>query len=136
MWLFTSRNIAKNSSSRPSGTSKQLMNRTISSPLRRSLHIYAITARSYTYVVATRQARNANEKPASDTGRVAQRRRTRTAIVEATRALVAAGDRPSIDDIAAAADVSRRTIYMYFPTVDQLLLDATAGLLSDATVNA
>jgi len=69
-------------------------------------------------------------------GRAAQRRRTRAAIVAATRALVAEGKTPSIDEIAAAADVSRRTIYMYFPTVDQLLLDATVALLSEATVDA
>jgi len=57
-------------------------------------------------------------------GRVAQRRRTRRAIVEATSRLLAAGADPSISEIAAAADVSRRTIYTYFPTLDQLLLDA------------
>jgi AcrR family transcriptional regulator len=63
-------------------------------------------------------------------GREAQRRRTRAAIVAATRGLVADGRTPSIDEIAAAAEVSRRTIYLHFPTLDQLLLDATAGLLS------
>jgi AcrR family transcriptional regulator len=57
-------------------------------------------------------------------GRAAQRRRTRRAIVEATSRLLAAGADPSINEIAAAADVSRRTIYTYFPTLDQLLLDA------------
>jgi AcrR family transcriptional regulator len=74
-------------------------------------------------------------EPASS-GRAAQRRRTRAAIVAATRQLVADGKTPSIDEIAAAADVSRRTIYMYFPTVDQLLLDATVALLSEATIDA
>ena len=74
-------------------------------------------------------------QPASS-GREAQRRRTRNAIVAATRELVAEGKTPSIDEIAAAADVSRRTIYMYFPTVDQLLLDATVSLLTEATVDA
>ena len=69
-------------------------------------------------------------------GRAAQRRRTRAAIVAATRELVAEGKTPSIDEIAVAADVSRRTIYMYFPTVDQLLLDATVALLSEATIDA
>ena len=63
-------------------------------------------------------------------GRVAQRRRTRRAIVEATSRLLAAGADPSINDIAAAADVSRRTIYTYFPTLDQLLLDATVGAMN------
>jgi len=64
------------------------------------------------------------------TGRVAQRRRTRKAIVDAASALLAAGADPSIGDIAAAADVSRRTIYTHFPTLDQLLLDAAAGAMS------
>jgi AcrR family transcriptional regulator len=59
-----------------------------------------------------------------DTGRVAQRRRTRKAIVAAAAELVAEGRTPSIMEIAAAADVSRRTIYMYFPTLEQLLVDA------------
>ena len=63
-------------------------------------------------------------------GRSAQRRRTRAAIVSATAELIAGGRTPSIDEIAAAAEVSRRTIYLHFPTLDQLLLDATAGLLS------
>ena len=63
-------------------------------------------------------------------GRAAQRRRTRRAIVEATSRLLAAGADPSINDIAAAADVSRRTIYTYFPTLDQLLLDATVGAMN------
>jgi AcrR family transcriptional regulator len=66
------------------------------------------------------------------TGRVAQRRRTRKAIVEATAALLADGKTPSINDIADAADVSRRTVYMHFPTLEQLLLDATVGALSAA----
>jgi AcrR family transcriptional regulator len=68
-------------------------------------------------------------------GRVAQRNRTRKAIVEAAMQLVAAGRTPSIAEIAEAAQVSRRTIYMYFPTVEQLLLDATAGVLSATTID-
>jgi AcrR family transcriptional regulator len=64
------------------------------------------------------------------TGRVAQRRRTRKAIVDAATALLASGADPSIGDIAAAADVSRRTIYTHFPTLDQLLFDAAAGAMS------
>ena len=56
-------------------------------------------------------------------------------IVAATRQLISEGKTPSIDEIASAADVSRRTIYMYFPTLDQLLLDATVGLLSESAVD-
>jgi AcrR family transcriptional regulator len=63
-------------------------------------------------------------------GRAAQRRRTRKAIVDATAQLISTGADPSVSDIAAAADVSRRTIYTYFPSLDQLLLDATLGALS------
>ncbi|HZC74228.1 MAG TPA: TetR/AcrR family transcriptional regulator [Jatrophihabitans sp.] len=70
----------------------------------------------------------------SSSGRVAQRRRTREAILAATKRLLADGHTPSIDEIASDADVSRRTIYMYFPTLDQLLVDATSGLLSERTV--
>jgi AcrR family transcriptional regulator len=63
-------------------------------------------------------------------GRVAQRRRTRKAIVEATAALLAGGAAPSVNDIAMAADVSRRTVYLHFPTLDQLILDATLGAMN------
>src|SRR6478752_5765931 len=70
-----------------------------------------------------------------ETGRFRQRRRTRAAIVGATAALVRSGVTPSVGDIAEAADVSRRTVYAYFPTLEQLLLDATLGLLSQSAVD-
>lgn len=65
-----------------------------------------------------------------DAGRVAQRRRTRRAIVAATTELLRAGIEPSVNEIAERADVSRRTVYLHFPTLDQLVLDATIGILS------
>jgi AcrR family transcriptional regulator len=70
-----------------------------------------------------------------ETGRVRQRRRTRAAIVAATAELLRAGVTPSVGEIADAADVSRRTVYAYFPTLEQLLLDATLGLLSQTSVD-
>ncbi|GAA4605523.1 AcrR family transcriptional regulator [Actinoplanes octamycinicus] len=76
------------------------------------------------------------EKAVRGGGREAQRRRTRKAIVDAAVRLSAAGTPPSIDEIAAAADVSRRTIYMYFPALDELLIDATAGALNEPPVEA
>ena len=69
-------------------------------------------------------------------GREAQRRRTRQAIVDATQTLLREGTTPSVDDVAAAAQVSRRTVYLYFPTLDQLLLDAAVGLMSGGGVDA
>lgn len=65
-----------------------------------------------------------------ESGRAAQRRRTRRAILEATSRLLQAGGEPSVNEIAAAADVSRRTVYLYYPTLDQLILDATIGSLN------
>jgi len=72
----------------------------------------------------------------SHVGRPAQRRRTRTAILDATMQLLRDGNTPTLDEIARAADVSRRTIYMHFPTLDQLILDASMGALADRDVEA
>jgi AcrR family transcriptional regulator len=71
----------------------------------------------------------------TDIGRPAQRRRTRKAIVEATVELLERGVTPTVVEIANAADVSRRTVYMYFPKLEQLLLDATLGALSQSEVD-
>src|SRR5215470_10307791 len=57
-------------------------------------------------------------------GREGQRRRTRKAIVDAAVELLARGESPSVAEIAEAADVSRRTVYLYFPTLEHLLADA------------
>lgn len=74
-----------------------------------------------------------------ETGRAAQRRRTRRAILDATAELLRSGVEPSVNQVAAAADVSRRTVYLYYPTLDQLFLDATLGTLNvdvDAALEA
>lgn len=70
-----------------------------------------------------------------ETGRFRQRRRTRAAIVAAAAELLKSGVTPSVNEVADAADVSRRTVYLYFPTLEQLLLDATLGLLSQTAVD-
>src|SRR5687768_4757819 len=69
-------------------------------------------------------------------GRPAQRRRTRAAILDATMTLLRDLHTPTLDEIAAAAEVSRRTIYMHFPTLDQLILDASMGALAGREVEA
>src|SRR5260221_11313540 len=55
--------------------------------------------------------------PYESTGRRAQktRTRTRTALVDAARALLAAGAAPTVEAAAAAAGISRTTAYRYFP---------------------
>ena len=67
-------------------------------------------------------------KPVHETptggGRERQRRRTRKAIIDAAVELLARGEDPSVADVAEAADVSRRTVYLYFPTLEHLLADA------------
>jgi AcrR family transcriptional regulator len=57
-------------------------------------------------------------------GRERQRRRTRKAIIDAAVELLGRGETPSMAEIAEAADVSRRTVYLYFPTLEHLLADA------------
>lgn len=62
-------------------------------------------------------------------GRVAQRRRTRRAIVAAAARLMTTDGAPTVDEVAAEAEVSRRTVYLYFPTLEQLHLEAMQALL-------
>lgn len=56
-----------------------------------------------------------------ETGRTAQKQRTRNALVNAARQLIANGAAPSVDAAAAAAGVARATAYRYFPTQLALL---------------
>jgi AcrR family transcriptional regulator len=72
----------------------------------------------------------------SEPGRAAQRRRTRRAIVAAAAELLARGGTPSVAEVAAAAEVSRRTVYMYFPTLEQLLVDASLLSITHESVDA
>src|ERR1051325_5203435 len=76
------------------------------------------------------------KRKGAEYGRVAQKRRTRKAIVDAAGELLAQGKTPSVNDVATAADVSRRTVYMYFTTLDQLLIDAALGAVTRETVGA
>lgn len=55
---------------------------------------------------------------------MAQKGRTRDALVAAARVLVARGETPSIEAVAASATVSRTTAYRYFPNQRELLLAA------------
>src|SRR5437879_328784 len=57
-------------------------------------------------------------------GRAGQKGRTRSALISATRALIAKGMTPSVEAAAAAALISRTTAYRYFPSQRALLVAA------------
>lgn len=56
--------------------------------------------------------------------RANQRLRTRKDLLRAASRLMKQGRKPSLEEIAEAALVSRATAYRYFPSVEQLLLEA------------
>jgi AcrR family transcriptional regulator len=58
------------------------------------------------------------------TGRTGQRSRTRQALVEATRELLAEGLAPRVEDAAERSGISRTTTYQYFPNQRSLLVAA------------
>ncbi|WP_448811327.1 TetR/AcrR family transcriptional regulator [Agromyces bauzanensis] len=58
-------------------------------------------------------------------GRTRQKQRTRDALIAAARELIARqGAAPTVEEAAAAADVSRTTAYRYFPSQRDLLVAA------------
>ena len=57
-------------------------------------------------------------------GRINQKRRTRTAVLEAAKYLLSEGQMPSVAEAADVACVSRATAYRYFPTQEYLLSEA------------
>ncbi|MEP7067154.1 MAG: TetR family transcriptional regulator [Gemmatimonadota bacterium] len=68
--------------------------------------------------------------------RVQQKGRTRRALLDAAVRLVTSGAQPTVAEVADAASVSRRTAYRYFPTQEQMLVEAALegvrGIMSDA----
>jgi AcrR family transcriptional regulator len=71
-------------------------------------------------------------------GRTRQKARTRAALLDAARELLAEGRTPNVEEAAEAAGVSRATAYRYFPNQRALLvathpeIEATALLGEDA----
>lgn len=57
-------------------------------------------------------------------GRIGQKQRTRDALVEAAREIVASGETPTVERVAELADISRATAYRYFPNQQVLLVAA------------
>jgi AcrR family transcriptional regulator len=76
-------------------------------------------------------------------GRPNQKRRTRKDLLDAAARLLKQGRRPSLEDVAEEAMVSRATAYRYFPSIEALLVEAPlevatmdpAALFRDVTTN-
>ena len=65
-------------------------------------------------------------------GRRNQRLRTRKDLLVAASKLLKLGRRPTLEEVAEAALVSRATAYRYFPRVEILLLEACFDLSTPA----
>jgi AcrR family transcriptional regulator len=65
---------------------------------------------------------------AEKTGRPNQKSRTRKDLLQAAARLVKQGRKPSLDEVAAEALVSRATAYRYFPRIEALMLEASLDL--------
>lgn len=65
----------------------------------------------------------------SDRGRPNQKRRTRKDLLEAAARLMREGGKPSLEEVAEAAMVSRATAYRYFPTIEALLAEASVDVV-------
>jgi AcrR family transcriptional regulator len=70
--------------------------------------------------------------PYERSGRTRQKSRTRHALVEATRRLLAGGRAPTVEEAAGEAGISRATAYRYFPNQRALLVAAYPELVSDS----
>ena len=63
-------------------------------------------------------------------GRANQKRRTRKDLLQAAAGLMKQGRRPSVDEVAEAALVSRATAYRYFPSTEALLAEAALDVVT------
>jgi AcrR family transcriptional regulator len=59
---------------------------------------------------------------------VNQKRRTRAAIVAAARAILARGETPTVAQVAEEAQMTRTTVYRYFPSQDSLLVELSISV--------
>lgn len=63
-----------------------------------------------------------------DSGRVRQKINTRTKIINAARRLMKTSKDLSLEDVAKEADISRATIYRYFPSLEMLYSESEIRL--------
>ena len=69
---------------------------------------------------------------ADTSGRSNQKRRTRKALLEAAARLMQSGRKPSFDEVAEEALVSRATAYRYFSGIEPLLNEASLDIAMPA----
>jgi AcrR family transcriptional regulator len=74
--------------------------------------------------------------PYESSGRTAQKSRTRLALLDAARELLAAGLTPTVEDVAERAGISRTTAYRYFPSQRSLLLAAQPTIAPETLLPA
>lgn len=65
-----------------------------------------------------------------ETGRWKQKRRTRKELLSATARLLKDGRRPTLEEVADEALVSRATAYRYFPSIDALLAETALDVVT------
>jgi AcrR family transcriptional regulator len=70
------------------------------------------------------------------TGRTRQKARTRAALVDTARKMLAAGEAPTVERAADAAGVGRATAYRYFPNQRALLVATYPEIEEDSLVDA
>lgn len=76
------------------------------------------------------------EIPYERSGRTGQKSRTRQALVDATRELLAQGLTPQVEDAAERANISRTTAYRYFANQRALLIGAQPQIQPDSLLGA
>src|SRR6187200_2925964 len=74
--------------------------------------------------------------PYERTGRTNQKARTRASLLEATRALLAEGVTPTVEQAADRAAISRTTAYRYFATQRVLLTAVFPEIAERSLLNA
>ena len=61
-------------------------------------------------------------------GRVNQKRRTRAAIVASARSILDRGETPTVAQVADEAQMTRTTVYRYFPSQESLLVELSISM--------
>jgi AcrR family transcriptional regulator len=71
---------------------------------------------------------SAQNSAAAPAGRANQRLRTRKDLLDAAGRLMQRGEKPTLEEVAQEAMVSRATAYRYFPSPEALLLEAAVHI--------